>query len=54
MKQILPSCSASISELKKNPTTLLNEADSAPIAIFNHTIIIFQPLILSLLKPMNG
>ena len=36
MKQVLSSCSASISELKKNPTALLNEADGSPIAILNH------------------
>ena len=38
MKQILSSCSASISELKKNPTALLNEAEGSPIAILNHNI----------------
>lgn len=38
MKQVLASCSASISELKKNPTALLNEAEGAPIAILNHNI----------------
>lgn len=36
MRQILADCSASISELKKNPTALLNEADGAAIAILNH------------------
>lgn len=36
MKQVLADCSASISELKKNPTALLNEADGAAIAILNH------------------
>ncbi len=36
MRQILAECSASISELKKNPTSLLNEADGAAIAILNH------------------
>jgi antitoxin StbD len=36
MRQILADCSASISELKKNPTALLREADGAPIAILNH------------------
>jgi len=36
MKQVLSSCSASISELKKNPTALLNEAEGEPIAILNH------------------
>jgi len=38
MKQILSSCSASISELKKNPTALLNEAGGFPIAILNHNV----------------
>jgi len=36
MRQVLTGCSASISELKKNPTALLNEAEGAPIAILNH------------------
>ena len=36
MRQVLSSCSASISELKKNPTALLNDAEGAPIAILNH------------------
>ena len=36
MRQVLADCSASISELKKNPTALLNEADGAAIAILNH------------------
>ena len=38
MNQVLSSCSASISELKKNPSALLNEADGSPIAILNHNI----------------
>lgn len=38
MKQVLSSCSASISELKKNPTALLNEAQGSPIAILNHNV----------------
>ena len=38
MKQVLASCSASISELKRNPTALLNEAEGSPIAILNHNI----------------
>lgn len=38
MKQVLSSCSASISELKRNPSALLNEADGSPIAILNHNI----------------
>lgn len=36
MQQLLAHYSASISELKKNPTALLNEAEGAPIAILNH------------------
>jgi antitoxin StbD len=38
MRQVLSSCSASISELKKNPTALLAEAEGVPIAILNHNI----------------
>ncbi|WP_233080509.1 type II toxin-antitoxin system Phd/YefM family antitoxin [Rheinheimera soli] len=36
MKRVLAECSASISELKKNPTALLNEANGAAVAILNH------------------
>ena len=36
MKQVLSNYSASISELKKNPTALLKSAEGAPIAILNH------------------
>ena len=36
MEVILSRFSASISELKKNPTALLKRADGAPIAILNH------------------
>jgi len=36
MKTVLANCSASISELKKNPTALINEADGEPIVILNH------------------
>lgn len=36
MRQVLANCSASISELKRNPTALLVEAGGAPIAILNH------------------
>ena len=38
MKQVLSSCSASITELKKNPTALINEAEGSPIAILNHNV----------------
>lgn len=36
MRPVLAECSASISELKRNPLALLNEADGAAIAILNH------------------
>lgn len=36
MKTVLANCSASISELKKNPTALIDEAEGEPIAILNH------------------
>ena len=36
MQQILGDYSASISELKKNPTALLNESEGDPIVILNH------------------
>jgi len=36
MKAVLASCSASISELKKNPSALINQAEGEPIAILNH------------------
>lgn len=36
MRQVLADCSASISELKKNPTALLAGSGGAPIAILNH------------------
>ena len=36
MRQILSGCTASISELKRNPTALLAESDGAAIAILNH------------------
>jgi len=38
MKQVLASYSVSISELKKNPSALLTEAEGSPIAILNHNI----------------
>ena len=37
MKQILTRFSASISELKKNPSSLLSQASGSPIAVLNHT-----------------
>ncbi len=36
MNLILSNYSASISELKKNPSALLNQSEGAPIAILNH------------------
>lgn len=36
MQPIFANHTASISELKRNPTALLKQADSQPIAILNH------------------
>ena len=36
METVLASCSASISELKKNPSALIEGSDGEPIAILNH------------------
>ncbi len=36
MKTVLANCSVSISELKKNPSALINESHGEPIAILNH------------------
>ena len=36
MESVLAGCSASISELKKNPSALIEQADGEPIAILNH------------------
>ncbi|MCD6390223.1 MAG: type II toxin-antitoxin system Phd/YefM family antitoxin [Desulfobulbaceae bacterium] len=36
MKAVLANCSASISELKKNPSALIEQSDGEPIAILNH------------------
>mgnify|MGYP006299665173 CR=1 FL=1 len=36
MKPILAGLSASISELKKNPSSLLQQAEGSPITILNH------------------
>ncbi|CAG1770723.1 Antitoxin YafN [uncultured bacterium] len=38
MQPILAPFSASISELKKNPTALLKQADGEAIAILNHNL----------------
>lgn len=36
MESVLANCSASISELKKNPSMLIEQSDGEPIAILNH------------------
>jgi len=36
MESLLAGCSASISELKKNPSALIEGSDGEPIAILNH------------------
>lgn len=36
MESVLASRSASISELKKNPSSLIEQAEGEPIAILNH------------------
>ncbi len=36
MESVLANCSVSISELKKNPSALIEEAEGEPIAILNH------------------
>lgn len=36
MKVVLANCSASISELKKNPSALIDQSEGEPIAILNH------------------
>ncbi|MCD6396766.1 MAG: type II toxin-antitoxin system Phd/YefM family antitoxin [Spirochaetaceae bacterium] len=36
MKTILANCSVSISELKVNPSALIEQAEGEPIAILNH------------------
>lgn len=38
MEQVLSSYSASISELKKNPTALLRESEGEAITILNHNV----------------
>jgi len=36
MRQVLADLSVSISELKKNPSSLLLQANGSPIAVLNH------------------
>ena len=36
MKSVLASCSASITELKRNPSALIEKSEGEPIAILNH------------------
>ncbi len=38
MEQVLSRCSASISELKKNPSALIVKAKGSPITILNHNV----------------
>ena len=38
MRKVLAECSASISELKKNPSALIAEAAGVPVAILNHNV----------------
>ena len=36
MESVLANCSASISEMKKNPSALIEASNGEPIAILNH------------------
>ena len=36
MESVLAKCSASVSELKKNPSALIEMAEGEPVAILNH------------------
>jgi len=36
MNTVLANCSVSISELKRNPSSLIDQAEGEPIAILNH------------------
>ncbi len=36
MESVLAKCSASISELKRNPSSLIEQSEGEPIAILNH------------------
>ena len=36
MKSVRATCSASISELKRNPSALIEKSEGEPIAILNH------------------
>lgn len=36
MNSVLANCSVSISELKVNPSAIIDQADGEPIAILNH------------------
>lgn len=36
MKAVLAKCTASISELKRNPSALIEKSEGEPIAILNH------------------
>lgn len=36
MQNVLASTAVSVSDLKKNPTAVLNNADGEPVAVLNH------------------
>ena len=36
MNSVLANCSVSISELKRNPSAIIDQAEGEPIAILNH------------------
>ncbi len=36
MESVFATCSASISELKKNPSALIEQSEGEPVAILNH------------------
>ena len=38
MKAVFANCSASISELKRNPSALIDQSEGEPIVILNHNI----------------
>lgn len=40
MQSVLSSTAISVSELKKNPTAVLNEADGEPVAVLNHNRVV--------------
>ena len=44
MRQVLADCSASISELKKNPMAVVLQGDGAPVAILNRNEPVFYTI----------